>query len=194
MVHPVPEEFFAEINRERRCPLWRHPSLRPIDPPSKGDLPGIQAPTMPLASADGILMDQIEEGEVGGLMDNDNEGEETGGEEEADVERIDTELAEEEDRDRQQQQKEMKTYAKQLHELADMIAYNAPYADQRMLDFITRKATSAIELQEKIKSKENRSNSSSAPHLPMFSPEFSDVIFIRTRPLARIHENLSKYE
>lgn len=148
---------------------------------------------MPLASAVGVIMDKVEGGEVGGVMDDENEGAEISGEEEeAVVEQMDAELAEEESRE--MRLKEMKNYAKQLHELADMIAYNAPYADQRMLDFITRKATSAIELEEKIKSKENRLNSFSAPHLPIFSPEFSDIIFIRTRPLARIRENLSKYE
>jgi hypothetical protein len=126
-------------------------------------------------------------------MYDENEEVETGGkEEEADIEQIDTEFAEEEDWGRQL--KEIKTYAKQLHELADMTAYNAPYADQRMLDFITHKAASAIELEEKIKSKENRTNSPFAPHLPMFSPEFPDIIFIRTRPFARTRENLSKYE
>jgi hypothetical protein len=64
--------------------------------------------------------------------------------------------------------KEMKNYVNQLHEMADMIAYNAPYADQHMLNFIPHKYTS-IEQQEKIKSKENRLNSSSAPTY-QFSP------------------------
>ncbi|PVF90972.1 hypothetical protein CPB86DRAFT_676043, partial [Serendipita vermifera] len=33
-VHPVTPAFFYQVSRERACPIWRHPDLRPIDPPA----------------------------------------------------------------------------------------------------------------------------------------------------------------
>jgi hypothetical protein len=186
-VDPVPEEFFAEVNRERSCPIWRHPRLHPIQPPSVGDLPALAAPTMPLANAYGINMDSAEAGEVGGYMD--GEAEELGEEDEEAGENA--ELLEKE---RSLRRESMSGIASRLHELADMLEYNAPFADQRVVDLAIRKTAAAVDLQEKLKNKENRINSSTSTNPPTFSPQFAEVMFVRTRPPARIRENRSKYQ
>lgn len=188
-VNPVPEEFFAEINRERRCPIWRHPKLRPINPPGTGDLQTMAQPTMPLASAEGVVFDQVEGGEVGGPMDGEQEEHSEEDEEEQHLRDI-VENMEEEHAVRCNTINEI---ASRLHELADMLQYNAPFADHHVVELVTRKTATALDLQDKIKNKENKMNATTGTKISTFSSTFAEVMFVRTRPLARTCDSHSKY-
>jgi hypothetical protein len=94
---------------------------------------------MLLASVEGVRLDQVEDGKVGGPMD----GEEPLDEDEED----DVEKAEVLEKERAARHESIIGIASRLHELADMLAYNAPYADQRMVDLATRKTALAVDFQ-----------------------------------------------
>jgi hypothetical protein len=142
---------------------------------------------MSLASAEGVKMDQVEDGEVGGLM---------GGEELSDDEDVedDGEKAELLEKERAMRRESIIGMASRLYELADLLMYNAPFTDQRVVDLATRKIASAIDFHEKIRNKENRINSSTSAGIPTFSPDFAELMFFRTRPLAQVHSDRSKHQ
>ena len=98
------------------------------------------------------------------------------------------------EKERALRRESMSGIASRLHELADIIEYNAPFADQRVVDLAIRKTASVMDFQEKLKNKENRINSSTSTNPPTFSTQFAEVMFVRTRPPARIRENRSKYQ
>jgi hypothetical protein len=186
LVDRVPEKFFAEVNRERRSPIWRHPSLRPSNPPGDGDLPQLMPPSAPLSSAIGVEMDQVQAGEVGG------EDDQQDGDAEEDL--IDEETEDEgHAAERAERVIAMNSVAQKLHELADQIRYNAPYADQRVYDVVIRKVTPAIQLRDKICDKENTTNSSTGTRLSTWSKTFAEIMTWRTRPLDRVRQALNLY-
>jgi len=137
---------------------------------------------MSLGSAEGVKMDQVEDGEVGGLMD---------GEEPLDEEDVEenAEKAEQAEKERAMRSESIIGMASHLQVLVNSLIYNAPFADQRVVDLCTRKLASAIDLAKRIRIKENRINSSASTGIPTFSPDFAELMFIRTRPLAQIRSD-----
>jgi hypothetical protein len=179
-VHQVPPVFFQQVSRERLCPVWRHPSLRPIAPPSPGDLANLMPSSFStnnagVANAGGDL-EQV--GRDRGESDTDSEDEGSSAGNDEDPEEEDGE----EETERQGIQEEMKEIAELLRDLASVIDYNAQYTDPRALVLFARKTQCSTHLMKRIKKKEKLIQSHNSPHLPVFDRAHSDLMFVRTRP------------
>jgi hypothetical protein len=153
-VHKVPENFFVEVNRERRGPIWHHPSLQPVNGPGPGDLPTTVLPSTSLASTVCIDLTRVQEGEVGGAMDGETDDRT---EEDDDADDSFTDTQEEEIR---RKVEDMRSWASTLHQMAEQLNHNSAYADQRVYDQIAHIIASIIQLSNKIHEKENATNSS----------------------------------
>jgi hypothetical protein len=183
-VHKVPENFFVEVNRDRRCPIWRHPSLQPVNPPGPGDLLTTAMPSAPLASAICIDLTRVQEGEVGGVMDGETDNHT---EEDNDA---DDGFADMQEEEIQRKVEDMRLWASTLYQMAEQLDHNSAYADQRVYDHIAHIIAPIIQLSNKIREKENATNSSAGTSLTTWSAAFAGIMTWRTRPLDRIRQSL----
>ena len=183
-VDKVPENFFVEVNHERRCPIWCHPSLRPVNGPGPGDLPTTVLPSAPLASAICIDLTRVQEGEVGGAMDGETDDRT---EEDNDADDSFADMQEEEIQRRVQ---DMCLWASTMFQMAEQLNDNSPYADQQVYDQIVLIIGPIIQLSNKICEKENATNSSAGTSLMTWSAAFAGIMTWQTRPLDRIGQSL----
>jgi hypothetical protein len=106
---------------------------------------------------------------------------------------VDDELADMQEEEIQRKVEEMRSWASLLHELADQIDYNAAYADQRVYDLIAHTIAPSIQLRNKVREKENATNSSQGTNLTTWSAAFAGIMTWRTRPLDRIRQSLNSW-
>ena len=183
-VHQVPTIFFRQVSRERKTPIWRHPSLRPIHPPSANDLQELPKATVTMPSAGlNVNVDDDGDGEANraetgeGRIEEDSEAD-VASDEEDEEEEVQMHIREMKDR--------LKRLAAELHDLADIIEYNTQFADQRTAALFERRFDTTLKMYKHIREKERRLNSNALPNLPTWSRKFSDIMFVRTRPRERI--------
>jgi hypothetical protein len=93
----------------------------------------------------------------------------------------------------QRKVEEMRSWASILHELADQIDYNAAYADQRVYNLISHTIAPSIQLRNKVREKENATNSSAGTSLTTWSTAFAGIMTWRTRPLDRIRQSFNSW-
>lgn len=179
-VHQVPARFFLQVSRERSCPVWRHPDLRPLHPPGPGDLQELTPATAVKFSA-GIGDEKWVGPSDFGLPGDESEGLENDDDDltgDGDLEDDDSD----DDKEIEEITKDLKNMALQLRDLADVIDHNAQYADPRTLNVFAAKTKGSVALIKKIQKKERHIQSRTTPHLPNFDPAFADIMFIHTRP------------
>jgi hypothetical protein len=192
-VHPVKPAFFYQVSRERVCPIWRHPDLRPIDPPAGDDLQQLSKPTatMPSSSLFELHDSELE------VSDADEDGSLTASEwgDQEDMEASNSSEDEDKDEERVKSTRNgMHILAAKLHDLADIVDYNASFADPRVEKLLSKRCSMALNTHQNIDKKENRINSRTQTNLPTFSSEFSDIILIHTRPKPRIAQFRATYK
>ena len=176
-IHQVPPIFFQQVSRERSCPIWRHPNLRPIALPSPGDFTSLVPSSFSTNNAGvtkgGGGIEQVGQGGGESDMDSDDEGSSVGN---------NKDLEQEDEAEQKGIQEEMKEIAELLRDLASVLDYNAQYADPRALVLFARKTQHSTHLIKRIKKKEKLIQNHNSPHLPVFDHAHSDLMFIRTCP------------
>ncbi|PVF91253.1 hypothetical protein CPB86DRAFT_852445, partial [Serendipita vermifera] len=173
------QSFSNQVSRERSCPVWRHPNLRPINPPAEDDFKELPKSVVTMASSGpGVPHnDESESSESEGYA---SEAQATSD--------MDVHSATSEEEDREEEEGEIAAtrtslyrLAAQIHDLADIVEYNAIFADPRVLSLLQKRASSVLTLYRSVHEKENRINSLKEANLPTFTPRFSDIILIRPK-------------
>ncbi|PVF93533.1 hypothetical protein CPB86DRAFT_96189, partial [Serendipita vermifera] len=184
-VHPMRPAFFYQVSRERACPVWRHPDLRPIDPPASDDLQELPKPTVGMLS---VTLSEAHNSEMEN-SDSDANGNSTIDEtsDEGEMEASD-ETEEKEEERMKATRSAMDRLVAQLHDLADIVDYNASFTDPRVQKLLEKRCSTALNLYQRICEKEDRINSRSQTYPSTFSSEFGDIILIHTRPKSRISQ------
>ena len=90
----------------------------------------------------------------------------------------------------QRRVQDMRLWASTMFQMAEQLNDNSPYADQQVYDQIVLIIGPIIQLSNKIREKENATNSSAGTSLMTWSAAFAGIMTWQTRPLDRIGQSL----
>ena len=187
---PVPAVFFREVTRNRLGPTWKHPALAPIHPEPEEESPSSPKPSSSAptsaGAAEGLeltLVTQTPEGSngksgAGNSSSNDRETSEAG-DDLSDDEGI---IGAGEFRE------ELEECRRNLLVALDIINYNLPLNDLRILPTLRQKLAPLKDLVHRVTEKEEAVNSQRRANPSTFNAKSASVMFFRTRPPERIRE------
>jgi hypothetical protein len=90
----------------------------------------------------------------------------------------------------QRRVQDMRLWASTMFQMAEQLNDNSPYADQQVYDQIVLIIGPIIQLSNKIREKENATNSSAGTSLTTWSAAFAGIMTWQTRPLDHIRQSL----
>ncbi|EEB88766.1 hypothetical protein MPER_13221 [Moniliophthora perniciosa FA553] len=168
-VEPVPPTFFLEVTRNRTSPIWKHPFLVPLRPPT----------TSATDENIDVTITFNDFSKSVPHMAVDDQHDDSPSEESDNESLVDTIGALEENLTFEER---MKTLIHDLHSFADGLEYQIQFRDCRMLTTVEKRGAGFIRVMNSCLSRERRMNSTRGPMPTTWEEATMDALYYRARP------------
>lgn len=165
----VPAIFFAQVDRNRTCPFWKHPSLIPLDP-ANAPFPTFTDTSDDALTAAPSIVDEIDNDDNTNLAEDDDDDDEE---------------------DQETAQRGVGTFRERMEARLSLLKnfiggleYQIQFQDERFMAALERDGGGFLRLAENCLDREHRFNTTRGAAPTTWERGTSNAMFYRTRPPA----------